>query len=281
MDFIYRDVHYREGSSLNYWPSFSFDFSNLTGHGHGLATGFYPPHYCVYDDPEFYLRPLYQCYNTILADNTPQKFQLVCHEGIVIEGVSVWFLLDKVLHIYSIDVILGKELVSYEIDNVLDFVVSKPKYGTYVLVTLMKDNVISVGFLDDTSRVCVSSILTHSIDLRISSLDAFLYGDTLLCSLENSPKKAVIAFKNYHKFSLIAMCVNHFCSKLPSPVVTQIVSLYTMYPTQPSWKQEWAGFRNIIESVVTCLLKNGFEFVFRAFFEATQEVLEVLIFLKF
>lgn len=275
MYFCSKEVHFREGSSINYWPSFSFDYSNMTSHGHGLATGFYPPHYCVYDDPEFYFRPLFNCFDTVTAESEPSKFQLVVKRDLNCEHLAVWFLIGKTLYVHSIDIVLGKQLNSYDIEDVEDFVCSESKHGTSLVCILTTDNLIKIGFLDDTSAVTVSVDLLHSIDERICALDTFLYGDTLVCSIDKSIEKVVITLKNYQKFGLISICIHHFSTKLPSNIVTQIVSLYTVHQTVDLLDHEWKVFINIIKQVVDTLLEHNLWPMLDKFIEAIQEVLEV------
>jgi hypothetical protein len=238
----------REGNTVYYWPSFDFSDSNP-----GLSAGFYPPHYSVYDDPEYYVSHMFEIeLNPSGRWIEPQKFQLVPSQNG--DLVGLWYKMRSNLYLYSVNIKSGSKVTTWATRNVKDFVCSTPSKlkGTQVVtvVILTTDNELQIGWVDDDFNLVLSVKLLHSLERRIESLDSFLFCDTLICSLENE-EKAHIVLRNIGNNGLVSKCIDGIKEVVPSEVLVTLVAYYMAGDDNPvTFDEEWNLFTQVVIDVI-------------------------------
>lgn len=241
-------ILFREGATVYYWPS--FDFSNTSGPG--LSAGFYPPHYCVYDDPEFYLRVIVQIeLNPNGKWEEPRKFQLVSNNSEP-DKIALWYLMKNNLYLHSLCIESGSRLSHFCIPDVEDFICSGRESSVYNMIAiLMTDGSIKFGWLDENFSIVVSAKLHHGIDRPLSSLDSFLFGDTLICGIKDEmTDRASIVLRNIRNSGLIFKCLNQLAEVVPSNLIAKLVANYMRGQEHSNFNQDWADFIRIVKELL-------------------------------
>jgi hypothetical protein len=267
-DFI---VIRREGASVTYWPS--FDFSGTGTGTQNIGHGFYPPHICVFDDPELYFKPLFQIDLAKGYWKEPRKFQLLVTDEVNPNRLALWFLIKNNLYLHGFDVESGTKLSHYALKDVSDFACPTGKDRLPVVVILECNGKIRLGWLDidykllSTSVINISSIFPRSV---VMSLDTMLFGDTIVCTLKTSVReefggedipgtektvyeKASIQLRNYKRNGLIRKCFEVLKNEIPSNIFTRTVAKFVALGPVGSVEGEWDEFAGIIREVLSQL----------------------------
>jgi len=270
----------RDAGAFTYWPSFDFGSNNATS---SLGLGFYPPHVCIYDDPEVYLKQLFQIDLPKTSWKPPRKFKVVRDTP---GRIALWFLVKNNLHSYGIDIDSGIKLGNYNFKNIEDFGVSTGPIKMPLVILLETAGKLSLGWLDaNYSLVCTSGVEVstnlpiHLKDCRISSVHSMLFGDTIICTITkpairnrsddttaegvvpdaSSIEYVKVELKNYRENSFVENLIDSLETEFESSIITKLIArLIASSKTDssnnedscadPSWQEFYAAVCGVISS---------------------------------
>lgn len=207
-----------------------------------MGHGFYPPHVCIYDDPELYLKQLFQIDLPKSLWKDPKKFCLM-RDACNPSKVALWFLIKNNLHSYGIDIDSGTKLGNYSIKNVEDFAIPTGPDSLPVVIYLDTSGKLSLGWLDGNFKLIVTTFLTifsgsspHLESYNILGVEGMLFGDTILCTVEKSTYRSFelpdrkylkVQLRNYKKDCLTRNCMETFFNDFESEITTKLISHLT------------------------------------------------------
>ncbi|CAG7822626.1 unnamed protein product [Allacma fusca] len=267
----------KEGSNIYMWPAMDQNSMNDASMNHGLAHGFYPPHICVYDEAEAYLRNLFHIDLAKGRWEVPHKFRFAtAAPSYSISSKNRIALLSQIrtrIYLHGVDVNSGKKLCHYCIKDVQDFGCSNgERDGISFIVILQTTGELKIGWFDNDFQIACSTVIQP--DLRdsydIKNIHNVFYGDTIVCGVQSSSKgeKVLVELKNYHKNGLICKTIDGFKRELNYRIVVQIIAKYMENSPKPKFMEiegvkvqsffdyEWLAFLQVIDDVVSAEAVN-------------------------
>ena len=240
--------------SSNYWQDHSTSADNSMTHG--LAHGFYPPHVCVYDDPEVYLRSLFNVDLIKGPWQPPNKFRFASSPTTKNRLALVCRIWNRV-YLWGIDVNSARRLSHYCIPDIEDFACSDGENdGLSFIVLLQANKEVKIGFFDSDFQFACSTVLETGISELVTGIQNVFFGDTVLFDLQNRKDKALVSLRNWQKHGLIRKCVDGFKAELNWKVVVKIVARYMANNATEKksvkvyFDSEWEDFVQVVEDVI-------------------------------